>query len=99
MAPRKETAAASQQDYVTQSQLDALLERLSILDTLQAKLESMEQLLKTSNAKVLSLETEIAAKEKIILELRGHPKQHQKPEFRQKRNQNSLREKPTAENK
>jgi hypothetical protein len=65
---KKDTA---QQDYVTQSQFEALLERLTILDTLQAKLESMEQLLKTSNAKVLSLETEVAAKDKIILELRG----------------------------
>jgi hypothetical protein len=58
---KKDTA---QQDYVTQRQFKALLERLSILDTLQAKLE-------TSNAKVLSLEMEVAAKDKIILELRG----------------------------
>ncbi len=47
---KKDTA---QHDYVTQSQFEALLVRLSILDTLQAKLESMEQLLKASNAKVL----------------------------------------------
>jgi hypothetical protein len=33
----------------------------------------MEQLLKTSNAKVLSLEREVAAKDKIILELRKKP--------------------------
>jgi len=72
---KKDTA---QQDYVTQSQFDALLGRLSILDTLQAKLESMEQLLKASNAKVITmetkvitLETEVAAKDKIIMELRG----------------------------
>jgi hypothetical protein len=68
----------AQHDYVTQSQFEALLERLSILDTLQAKLESMEQLLKASNAKVLSLETkvlsletEVTAKDKTIMELRG----------------------------
>jgi hypothetical protein len=65
---KKDTA---QQDYVTQSQFEALLESLSIIDTLQAKLESMEQLLKTSNAKVLSLETEVATNDKIILGLRG----------------------------
>jgi hypothetical protein len=72
---KKDTA---QHDYVTQSQFEALLERLSILDTLQAKLKSMEQLLKASNAKVLSLETkvlslemEVTAKDKTIMELRG----------------------------
>jgi len=72
---KKDTA---QHDYVNQSQFEALLERLSILDTLQAKLESMEQLLKASNAKVLSLETkvlsletEVTAKDKTIMELRG----------------------------
>jgi hypothetical protein len=72
---KKDTA---QHDNVTQSQFQALLERLSILDTLQAKLESMEQLLKASNAKVLSLETkvlsletEVTAKDKTIMELRG----------------------------
>jgi len=72
---KKDTA---QHDNVTQSQFEALLERLSILDTLQAKLESMEQLLKASNAKVLSLETkvlsletEVTAKDKTIMELRG----------------------------
>jgi hypothetical protein len=72
---KKDTA---QQAYVTQRQFDALLERLSILDTLQAKLESMEHLLKASNAKVITLETkvitletEVAAKDKIIMVLRG----------------------------
>jgi hypothetical protein len=72
------TKDTAQHDHVTQSQFEALLERLSILDTLQAKLESMEQLLKASNAKVLSLETkvlsletEVTAKDKTIMELRG----------------------------
>jgi hypothetical protein len=57
-------------EFVTVTQYEALIEKLSVLDTLVSKIENMEKLLITVNAKVLTLEATVAAKDKIIKDLR-----------------------------
>jgi hypothetical protein len=57
-------------EFVTVTQYEALIEKLSVLDTLVSKIENMEKLLITVNAKVLTLEATVATKDKIIKDLR-----------------------------
>jgi hypothetical protein len=80
MAPRKTTEAAVAAADLPAGQYDAIMAKLSILDTVTEKLEalealpakiaSLEKLLHEANAKTAALQAEILTKDRTIFDLR-----------------------------
>jgi hypothetical protein len=74
MAPKKENPV-SQADLETimakLSILDSLTEKIQALESLPRKIDSLEKLLQESNAKVVALQAEINTKDKIITDFKN----------------------------
>jgi prefoldin subunit 5 len=74
MAPKKGNPV-SQADLETimakLSILDSLTEKIQALESLPRKIDSLEKLLQESNAKVVALQAEINAKDKIITDFKN----------------------------
>jgi uncharacterized coiled-coil protein SlyX len=68
-AATKVSEAAASSNATTNSQFEIILEKLAALESLPAKIASLEQLLMESNAKVATLQSELDSKDKTIATL------------------------------